>query len=326
MGLKLLWKKNLTKTEAIRAHRFLKGFVKDTKRLYGSNYLTIKFHSLLHTTCAILDFGRLAEFSCIHAENVNGFLSRQVFGTHNFLKQLIDRFTVFTMLKTIFQCIRDASGNLLENTIIGKLLEKFGIFQKNESKYWKKGNNQYKNISFKLVNKEPISIPRFLNDKVKKILNPLTLEDCENIYNLKEIKINGKSFYIKERDTMHRSSSYITYKYKGKSRVGRIYAIWFFFEINKILLLMKYICKTKSDTLYYNVTHSTQKFHVIEVLDVLDQMVVCPIGNNVFAAEYEGLTFTVSPHPDDTKYPLDQENEELNDFIQDQVRTWLGRQ
>ena len=89
---------------------------------------------------------------------------------------------------------------------------------------------------------------------------------------------------------------------------------------------MKYICKTKSDTLYYNVTHSTQKFHVIEVLDVLDQMVVCPIGNNVFAAEYEGLTFTVSPHPDDTKYPLDQENEELNDFIQDQVRTWLGRQ
>lgn len=93
IGLKLLWKKNLTKTLAIRSYRFLKDFVEETKQLYGDRFCTIKFHSLLHGTCSALDFGELGQFSCIYGENINGFLTRQLFGTHSFETQLVNRFT-----------------------------------------------------------------------------------------------------------------------------------------------------------------------------------------------------------------------------------------
>jgi hypothetical protein len=95
VGLKLLWKKNLTKTLVVRAHRFLRNFLEETKLLYGDRFLTVKFHSLLHATCSALDFGQLGQFSCIHAENINGHLTCQLFVTHNFVTQLVNRFTTF---------------------------------------------------------------------------------------------------------------------------------------------------------------------------------------------------------------------------------------
>jgi hypothetical protein len=147
-GLKLLWKKNLTKSLAVRANRFLREFVKETKQLYGNRFLTIKFHSLLHATCSVLDFGPLGQISCIQAENVNGFLTRQLFGTRNFITQLINRFTVFTMLKTMFYgCVRDSKGRDVKETIVGKLLKKFGFMDDTDSAHWKQGKDQYAKVS-----------------------------------------------------------------------------------------------------------------------------------------------------------------------------------
>lgn len=136
--------------------------------------------------------------------------------------------------------------------------------------------------------KQQCSIPLHWRGLLEEHLRPHKLPDLQ-VNNLKEIKIKTRSFYTSERNTDRRCSSFCTYIYKGYTRVGQISEIWFFPEINKIL----------------------------------DQMIVCTIGKHVFVSECEGLTFTVSAHPDDEKYPIDRENEELSEFIRDQVKIWL---
>jgi hypothetical protein len=142
-------------------------------------------------------------------------------------------------------------------------------------------------------------------------------------YAIREIKIESRSFYVKDRDKKNRASSYCTYTYCGVTRVGQIYAMWFFPDVNKLLVLVRYICKTKSDTLYYKISQNVGAFHVIDVLDLKDQMVVCRVHKHIYLSEFDGVTFTVSDHDEDKKYPMDNEEEELQEFIQYQVDTWL---
>jgi len=171
--------------------------------------------------------------------------------------------------------------------------------------------------------KQQCSIPLHWRGLLEEHLRHHKLPDLQ-VNNLKEIKFKTRSFYTSERNTDRRCSSFCTYIYKGYTRVGQISEIWFFPEINKILICIRFICKTKSGKLYYRVPNNeAPRFHIIDALNLLDQMIVCTIGKHVFVSECEGLTFTVSAHPDDEKYPIDRENEELSEFIRDQVKIWL---
>lgn len=91
------------------------------------------------------------EISCIEGENINGHVTRQLFSTHNFATQIINRFTIYTMLRTLVQCIRDSSGKLLTETFSGKLLEKLGFIEKTDSKYWKSGTSEYSHVKYKSI-------------------------------------------------------------------------------------------------------------------------------------------------------------------------------
>lgn len=59
----------------------------------------------------------------------------------------INRFNIFTMLKSLFHgCVRDNKGRDVKNTIIGKLLQKFGFLDKEDFKHWKNGEGRYSHI------------------------------------------------------------------------------------------------------------------------------------------------------------------------------------
>jgi len=51
------------------------------------------------------------------------------------------------MLKSLFHgCVRDNKGRDVKNTIIGKLLQKFGFLDKEDFKHWKNGEGRYSHI------------------------------------------------------------------------------------------------------------------------------------------------------------------------------------
>jgi hypothetical protein len=65
-GMRLLYKRNLTSTLAIRAKRYLDEFFSEAKNLYGPEYFTLKVHSIKHAVMNCLDFGPMPEISTSH--------------------------------------------------------------------------------------------------------------------------------------------------------------------------------------------------------------------------------------------------------------------
>ena len=323
LGLKLLWKPNLTFEIAMRAHRYIVDFLREAKQLYGCKLLTIKFHSLLHATTNVLDYGPLREFSCMHGEHLNGSLIRQLFGTHNFLNQVVNRFTYITMLNVIAECVLDGRGRRLRGTKAGELLEKFGVFDKGETKLWKEAKGEYSGkLFYKVSHHHVIELQNDIYCQLEKLISPQKLNTLK-ILKLDKIKLGTRSFNIKEVDNNRRSSSFCTYQHKGQTFVGQIRGLLHCIEPYKFFAILHMICPTKNNKNYYKVTNDSNTFHVIPILDILDQMMVVKIDQSTYLSEIQGITFCLDPHPDDSNYPLTREQKELEEFFFEQMDIWI---
>src|SRR5690606_17145860 len=85
------------------AQYYINEFLSKGIELYEESIMTMKLHSLLHLTECVLDFGPLPEFSAFRPEHFNGLLTRQVHGTKNFLQQVLQRFTTFTLFHNMIE-------------------------------------------------------------------------------------------------------------------------------------------------------------------------------------------------------------------------------
>lgn len=113
IGMRLISKRNNTRSTVIQAHYYFQKVVEDCFSLYGKSIYTMKLHSILHLVMTTFDMGPAGELSCKRGEDANGILRKNLFGNTKFLNLLISRFMGFANFSSMLSLLRDTAGKLM---------------------------------------------------------------------------------------------------------------------------------------------------------------------------------------------------------------------
>jgi hypothetical protein len=320
-SIKFLYKKENLYSEVPFAQEYLELFLKGVKNLYSESIITLKFHSILHLVTNVMDFGPLSEFSCCQGEDVNGKMTRQIFGTKNVINQLLNRFINYTLLKLMSSCSRDSLDRDIEESKVGEILERFQVVPKKKSGLWKDIPN-YNNFSYKPnLSQVDVFHPKIAS-QLKEILDCRSIEKF-HIYKFYQIRYKMKSFYSKKYDSKKRSSSFCTYMFGGVALVGRINYFLMISETNQFFACIRNIDYVSAGKLYYEVIFKDE-YHLVDLQNLRDQMFVCNVNNKIFVGEYDATTFSISPVEMSQEFQkkLKEEEVDLNNFCKIQKEIW----
>lgn len=107
---RILTQHRITRREIDIADAYLQAFYEGIETLYGTKYLTIKMHSLLHAADAVRNFGPLQQISAYPFENINGDLIEANHATYQPIEQLHVKYSSFIFMRSILNSMRDADG------------------------------------------------------------------------------------------------------------------------------------------------------------------------------------------------------------------------
>lgn len=259
--------------------------------------MTMKVHSLLHLTTCTLDFGPLCQFSAYRPEHMNGLLTRQIHGTKNFVNQVLNRFTTFTLFHNILEVSRDAlNRRITPDTILGSVFIRCGVLKKETqaTKLWIQAPPPYSNVLFKKNNVKKLTNVRF-NNQVKQQLQNICREKGNDflslrVYMFEKIKIAGRSFYTQQYDSLRKSSCYLLYASSEKLYIGRLFCFLYIADVKKMLAVITRFTTYKPGVNKYKIAATAEETHdVIDVMQIKDQM----IRYNDFVSEYFGDCYHV---------------------------------
>lgn len=307
---------NNTSQLVIRANHYITHFISRGINLYGEKIATIKLHSLLHITTCVLDYGPLCEFSAFRPEHFNGVLSRQIHGTRNFEKQVIQRFTTYTVFHNMLQAVRDAFGKpIISDSFLGMIFTKCGALKNDskESKMWKIAANPYNNVLFKnkIEKLYMENCTMSMKSQIQKICADAGLSTLPPIiYKFEKIKINGRSFFTQNYDSKRKSSCFLSYLYDEKIYIGKVNFFLYIQEVNKLLANITRVAIYKNGVNTYKV-ENVLAYDLIDVLNIKDQMVTYENYVSEYFGDFYQVDECTEPNCCDNSQEYDDEQLEF---------------
>lgn len=309
------------------AQYYINEFLSKGIELYGESIMTMKLHSLLHLTECVLDFGPLPEFSAFRPEHFNGLLTRQVHGTKNFLQQVLQRFTTFTLFHNMIEVARDCLNRpISKETFLGDTFIKCGALQYcNEKKSWRLAPLPYTNVLIKN------QIRKFINPQISskikfQLLELFEKEGLTSIKDLKmfeKIKIDSRTYYTQKHDSARKSSCFLMYEKQNSFFVGRVNCFLILSEIKKIVCCIRRMCPYQPGKNAYLVRFDDFIYDIVDVLAIKDQMILANIDTDQYVSEYFGDYYSVEEVHEHFSYQDSIEQQELNDFIEEEYSRYI---